>query len=174
MLGSRRAVVRLGAERGQAGLGIASTVGLGFHCNEWTAGTALPCPTLATLGAGAFGEAGDRGGFGIVDVEDGEQLGDLQHFLELAAKVAEAERGALTFGAVMRGDEGAETRAVDKGDVVHVEDDFLFALGEESLYFFTQRVALFSQNDAAVQCHHGHAIHFAVRHLQCHVRILLK
>jgi hypothetical protein len=43
------------------------------------------------LGSGAFGEAGDGSGFGVVDVEDGEQLGDLQDFLELAAQVTEAE-----------------------------------------------------------------------------------
>ena len=45
--------------------------------------------SCSRLGAGAFGEAADRGGFGVVDVEDGEQLGDLQHFLELAAQMAE-------------------------------------------------------------------------------------
>src|SRR4029077_3427112 len=130
--------------------------------------------SIRPSGPGAFGEAGDGGGFGVVDVEDGEQLGDLQDFLEFAAEMAEAERRALTLRAVMRGYQRAETRAVDEGDVVHVEDDFLFTFGEQAFYFFAQGVALFSQNNAAVQRHHGHAIHFAIRHLQCHVRILLK
>jgi hypothetical protein len=42
----------------------------------------------ATLGAGALAEAGHGSGFGVVDLENGEQLGDLQDFLELAAEVA--------------------------------------------------------------------------------------
>src|SRR3989440_7176627 len=40
-------------------------------------------------------KAGDRFGFRVVDVEHGEQLGDLQDFLEFRAKVAEAKRSAL-------------------------------------------------------------------------------
>jgi hypothetical protein len=39
----------------------------------------------ANLGAGALGEAGDGGCFGVIDIEDREQLRDLQYFLELAA-----------------------------------------------------------------------------------------
>ncbi len=48
------------------------------------------CALSARLAEGLLGEAGDGGGFGVVDLEDGEQLGDLQDFLELAAKMAEA------------------------------------------------------------------------------------
>src|SRR5579885_1051900 len=53
-------------------------------------------------------EAGNGIRFGVVNLEDGEQLGDLQHFLELAAEMAEAERSALRLGAVVRGHESAE------------------------------------------------------------------
>ncbi len=48
-----------------------------------TAGT--PAWSSPCLGARAFGEAADGGGFRVVHVEDREKLGDLQHFLELAA-----------------------------------------------------------------------------------------
>ena len=97
-----------------------------------------------------FGEAGDGFGFGVIDLEDGQQLGDLQNFLELAAEMAEAQGSALRLGAVVRGDQSAETGAVDEGDIVHVQDDFLFAFGDQCLDFFTKRVALFAQHDAAV------------------------
>ena len=40
-------------------------------------------------------ETADGFGFGVENIEDGQQLGDLQDFLELAAEVAEAQRGAL-------------------------------------------------------------------------------
>ena len=43
---------------------------------------------LGRLCSGAFGEAGDGFGLGVVNIEDGQQLGDLQDFLELAAQVA--------------------------------------------------------------------------------------
>src|SRR6266446_5434940 len=69
------------------------------------------------LRSGAFGEAGDGFGFGVVDIEDGQQLGDLEHFLELAAEVAEAQGGALGLHTVMGGNERTQPGAVDKSDV---------------------------------------------------------
>ncbi len=40
-------------------------------------------------------EAGDSLGFGVEDVEDRQQLGDLQDFLEFAAQVTKAQSSAL-------------------------------------------------------------------------------
>ena len=62
------------------------------------------------LGPGGLAEAGDRLRFGVVHIEHREQLGDLEHFLELAAEMAETERCALALGAVMRRDEACPTR----------------------------------------------------------------
>src|SRR5467141_2370837 len=121
------------------------------------------------LRSGAFGEAGDGFGFGVVDIEDGQQLGDLEDFLELAAQVAETQRSALRLDAVMSGNEGAQPGAVDESDVVHVEDNFLFSFGDQALDLFTQGVAFLAEYDTAVQRQHRHAIHFAVSHLQSHV-----
>src|SRR5712691_265640 len=87
---------------------------------------------LGRLRSGAFGEAGDSFGFGLVDVEDGQQLGDLEHFLELAAEVAEAQRSTLRLYAMVRGDERAKPGAVDKRDVIHIEDNFLFSFGNQA------------------------------------------
>jgi hypothetical protein len=122
---------------------------------------------------GLLGEAGYGFGFGLVDIEDGQQLGDLEDFLELAAEVAETQGGALHFHAVMGGDERAQPGAVDKGDIVHIEDNFLFTIGDQAFYFFAQGIAFFAEHDAAVQRHHGHAVHFAVGHLQSHGIFLL-
>src|SRR5436853_7737766 len=80
-------------------------------------------------------EAGHGFGFGVEDIKDGQQLGDLQDFLELAAEVAEAQRGALRLHAVMRGNQRAQTGAVDEGDVVHTEDNFLFPLADQAFTF---------------------------------------
>ena len=40
------------------------------------------------------------------------------------------------FRAVMRGDQRAQARAVDERDVVHVQDNFLFALGDQAFSLF--------------------------------------
>src|SRR5882672_5951335 len=138
------------------------------ECPPATGTRAKPASTavgiwLGRLYASTLGEAGV--GFGVVDVEDGQQLGDLEHFLELAAEVAEAEGSALGLDTVMGGDERTEPGAVNKSDVVHVEDNFLFSFGHQAFYFFAQGVAFLTEHNAAVQCHHGYAIHFAIRHL---------
>src|SRR5690242_2224705 len=70
---------------------------------------------LGRLSSGALGEAGDGFRFGLVNIEDGQQLGDLQDFLELAAQVAEPKRGALRLHSVMRSNERAEAGAVNEG-----------------------------------------------------------
>src|SRR5450755_2410444 len=82
--------------------------------------------------------------------------------------MAEFQGGALRLGAVMSGDQGAEAGTVDEGDVVHVEDDFLFAFGDQTLHFFAQCVAFFTEHDAAIQGYDGDAVHFAIRKFQCH------
>src|SRR5258707_13947800 len=75
--------------------------------------------TSRQLRAGALREAAYRFGFRVVDVENGQELGDLQNFLKLAAQVAELQRRALGLGAVMRGHQRAEPGAVDECHVVH-------------------------------------------------------
>src|SRR6266436_4870323 len=148
------------------------------ECPPATGTLAKPASTavgiwLGRLYASTLGEAGDGFGFGVVDVEDGQELGDLEHFLELAAEVAEAQGSALGLDTVMGGDERTEPGAVNKSDVVHVEDNFLFSFGHQAFYLFTQGVAFLAEHNAAVQRHDGHAIHFAIGHLQSHVSFLL-
>src|SRR5437588_1089040 len=108
------------------------------------------CAALAIwpgrLCRGAFREAGNGFGFGLVDIEDGQQFGDLQDFLELAAQVAEAKRGTLCLHTVMRGNEGAESSAVNKSNVVHIEDNFLFSFGNQAFYFLAQGVAFLAEH----------------------------
>lgn len=50
----------------------------------------------ATAGiADLLAEAADGGGFGVIHVEDRQQLGDLKHFLEFRSEVAQTQAGAL-------------------------------------------------------------------------------
>jgi hypothetical protein len=87
--------------------------------------------------------------------------------------MAQAQRCALGFRAAMRSDQCPQPRAVDILDVVHIQDDLLLSFSDQPLQFLSQRIAFLAEHDAAVQRHHGHAVHFAVRHLQSHVCFLL-
>ena len=73
----------------------------------------------------------------------------------------------------MRGNESAQSSAVDKSNIVHVQDNLLLSGSDEAFDFFAQRIAFLAEHDAAVQRHHGDAIHFTIGHLQCHVIFLL-
>jgi len=58
-------------------------------------------------GLGPSQKAADGCGFRIVDIKYGHQLGDLQHFVELAAEIGESQRYALLLGADVPGDQGS-------------------------------------------------------------------
>src|ERR1700732_2980110 len=87
-------------------------------------------------------ETADGSCFCIVDIEYGHQLGDLQHFLELAAEITQTQRYALVLCAKVPSDKCAQARAVDILNLVHIQYDFLLSLGDQALQFLTQRIAL--------------------------------
>src|SRR5216684_3532567 len=70
-------------------------------------------------------------------VEHRHQLGELQDFPEFAAQITELKRCALGFRAHIRGDQNAQSCAVDIFDVVHIQDDFLLPFGDQTLQFKT-------------------------------------
>src|SRR5258708_10487551 len=68
----------------------------------------------------------------------------------------------------MRGDQRAEARAVNHGDVLQIEDDILLALCQQALHFFAKRNGFFPENDAPVQRQHGNSIDFVTCHPESH------
>ena len=127
----------------------------------------------AENGKPLLGEAGHRRRFGVEHFKYRQQLRDLQHFLELAAQVAKAQRCALLLRGMVRGHQRAQARAVNERDVVHVEHNFFLAFGQQTLHFLAERVALVAEHDPPIQRDHRHAIHFALRQFQSHVLFLL-
>src|ERR1700731_453553 len=110
------------------------------------------------------GKAADRGCLRIVDMEYGEQLRNLQDFVEFLAQVTEAHRCAVILGAHMGGDLRAESRAVNPGNVVHFEDDLLFPGGDHAFEFLAHSGAFLAQHDTPVQRHYGYAVYIVTRH----------
>jgi len=84
--------------------------------------------------------------------KDGQQLGDLEDFLELAAQVAETQGGALRppLTPVMSGNEGAQPALSMKVTLSMFEDNFLFFFGDQAFDLFTQGVAFLAEYDTAV------------------------
>lgn len=101
-------------------------------------------------GGQGSGKTGDGGCFGIVDVENGEQLGELQDFLEFIAEIAKAYGAAGVFGAEMSGDQSAESRAVNVADFGHIQNDLLLSGGDQAFELFAESGAFLAQNDAAI------------------------
>ena len=55
------------------------------------------CKNFFVLRLGLLGETGDCFGFAVVHVENRKQLGNLQHFLELAAEVRQLRDAPCDF-----------------------------------------------------------------------------
>src|ERR1700722_6494801 len=109
-------------------------------------------------------EALDGSRFAVVSIEHGHQLGYLKDFLELRAEVSQLQSGALRAGAMEGGDQSAESRAVDIADVREIQHDFFLARREEGFYFFTERVALFTEHDPPIDIQNIHSVHNPIDH----------
>ena len=80
-------------------------------------------------------EATDRGCFCIVNIKNGQQLGQLHDLVEFFAQMAEAHVCTLILGVEMRRDQSAQPRAVDVCDVGQVQNDLLFSFRDQLLSF---------------------------------------
>jgi len=111
-----------------------------------------------------LGEAGDGFSFSVVNIEDGQQFGDLEHFLELAAEVAEPQRSALRLHAVMRGDERARPALSIKVTLSILRTIFFFLQRSSFLLFRARRCFPREDNAPSVPQRTRHPLR--VRHLQ--------
>ena len=138
---------------------------------------------LEGLGARSGEQSGDLQGLSNVEGADSESVDELLEEgnafeADVVKGVEDAEdtdEGEVRTHEMRPGFSRCNARpgAVDVLDVVHIQDDLLLSFGDQALQFLTQSIALLAEHDAAVQRHHGHAVHFAVRHLQSHVCFLL-
>jgi hypothetical protein len=71
------------------------------------------------------------GEFVIFDVEDGVELGDVEHVLDFLGEAEELEFTAGVADGGEAADQFADAGGVDVIDMGEVEDDFFLALGDE-------------------------------------------
>jgi hypothetical protein len=115
---------------------------------------------LALRGGGAGAEGENGVGFGVIDVEDGEEPGELQDVVELFAEIRQMHFGALTARADVQRYEHAQAGTVDVVDARHIQDDFLSVFDEEGFDPLAKSGALWAENDPAIEGDDGNSIYF--------------
>ena len=119
-----------------------------------------------------FGEEVVEGFYGgefvVFDVENGIELGDVQDVANFLGEVKEFEFAT----SVARGGEGADqfshARAVEIVDAGEVEDDFLFAIGEQVADGSAEIADFGAEDETAVDVEDGDVGNFAGVNLQRH------
>ena len=108
------------------------------------------------------------GEFVVADIEDGVELGDVENVVDFLGEVEELEFAAGVAHGGEAADELPDAGAVDVVDVGEVEDDFLFAFGDEIADGVAEVADFFAEDDASVDVEDGNVSNFAGIDLQGH------
>ena len=101
------------------------------------------------------------GEFVVFDVEDGVELGDVEHVVDFLGEVEELEFASGVAQGRETGDEFADSGAVEVVDMGEIEDDFLFALCDEIANRVAQFADLGAEDDAPLDVEDGDVRDFA-------------
>src|SRR5271170_3948048 len=108
------------------------------------------------------------GKFVVFNIEDGVELGDVEDVLDFLGEVEEFEFAAGVADGGEAADEFSHAGAVDVLDAGKVQDDFLFALGDEIVDGVAEVADFFAEDDASVDVEDGDVSDFAGVDLQGH------
>ena len=97
-----------------------------------------------------------------VDVEDGEELGELQEVVDLFGEVEELEGAAAVFHSGVGADELADAGAVDVVDVGKIEQDESAFILEEVANGLAKKGAAFAKSNATADVDDGDSLRFAI------------
>src|SRR5438270_6824817 len=117
-----------------------------------------PVPTRIQLN---LPEGLDRGGFVVLYVKNGVQLGDLQQVVDFLCQIEQLEFATLILHGRIGADELADSRAVNVIDVAKIHQNFLLPFREQVLHHIAQDDAAFAQRNSAVAIHNGDAVNLA-------------
>ena len=118
-------------------------------------------------------ERGDGGGFVVLDVEDGVELGDLEKVVDLLGEIEQLELAAAFLTRGEGADQLADAGAVDVADVSEVQQNVLGALGQRVANGIANRDTAFSEGDASAEIENGDAVDLAGLRLSCSCLSLL-
>ena len=108
------------------------------------------------------------GEFVVFDVKDGVELGDVEDVANFLGEVEEFEFAAGVAGGGEGADEFSHPRAVEVVNGGEVEDDLLFAVGEEVADGGAEFADFGAEDEAAVDVEDGDVGNFAGVNLQRH------
>src|SRR5262245_31147086 len=97
----------------------------------------------------------------LVHVEDGDELGDRQHVVDLRRQVQELQLSALVRHGGVAADELADPRRIDGRDVVHVDEDVLLARVDQLVDRLAELHVSRTNGDLALELDDLHPADFA-------------
>ena len=106
--------------------------------------------------------------FVVADVEDGVELGDVEDVVDFGGEVEEFEFASGVADGGEAADQFADAGAVDVVDAGEVEDDLLFAFGDEGADGVAEIADFLAEDDAAGDIEDGDVSDFAGINLQGH------
>jgi len=121
----------------------------------------VPAPQQPKLFGEEVVEGADGGEFVVFDVEDGVELGDVEDVLNLLGEVKEFEFTPSIADCGEAADQFADAGAVDVVDALKVEDDFLFAAGDEVADGVAEVADFVAEDDASGDVENGDVSDFA-------------
>jgi len=113
-------------------------------------------------------EGADGGEFVVFDVEDGVELGDVEDVVNFLGEVEEFEFATGVADGGEAADEFSDAGAVDVVDADEVEDDLLFALGDQGADGVAEIADFVAEDDATSNVEDGDVSDFAGFDLQGH------
>jgi hypothetical protein len=102
-----------------------------------------------------------RGEFVVFDVEDGVELGDVEDVLNFLGEAEEFEFATGVADGGVAADQFADAGGVDVIDIGKIEDDFLFAFGDELVDGIAELSGFVAEGDASVNVDDGDVADFA-------------
>src|SRR6202521_6020705 len=104
-----------------------------------------------------------------VDLEDGEQFGQLQEIVHFLCQVQELQGSASIFHSHIGADKFADARAVDVIDVGQIQKDERALLFQQLADGHSQKGAAFAQRNPAADIDDSDSGSFTTRGSQCHL-----
>lgn len=136
----------------------------------WGRSVVLPWRRAYRSGrGGCFSTEGlDGGGFVILNVENGVELGDLHQVFDFVGEVHKLEFALLLFDAGVGADQIAKAGTVDVIDIGKIEKNFDVSLADQVADYGTQSGALFAEDDSAAEIHNRNVTYLSSAGSQIH------
>jgi hypothetical protein len=109
----------------------------------------------------------DRFFLGLVNLEDGEQLGNLKQIAYALCEVAEFYRSARVVRSRVKSYQRTQSAGIDIADATQIENDFLI-LRDQSFHAIAELGRFFSENDAAIAIQDQDILDGTSREFQLH------